>query len=183
MPPGLTASLEREEFIDLVGYLSKLGSSGDFRVTNEKFVRTWYASTDTDAVRSLLSGAVASEAIAPVEKGRMPLYSRVAGGLPLEEIPVLKDVDGREYGLLTFEVEVLGSGTLTLGFNSIKALRVWVGTEELSLTSTEASTMVDPGKHRVQVVLDLGSADQEFLRIQVLEDGKQSSQNRLVTEN
>ena len=41
MPAGLTASLEKEEFDNLVGFLSKLGQSGDFRVPNERFVRRW----------------------------------------------------------------------------------------------------------------------------------------------
>ncbi len=184
MPPGLTASLEQEEFIHLVGYLSKLGSSGDFRVTNEKFVRNWHAVTDSEAVQSLLSGTVAAgETAAPLEKGSMALYSMVGGSLPLEDIPVLKDAEGREVGLVQFEVEVLQEGTLTFEVNSGKAVRVRVGTEELSMADTKVSTRVSQGTHLVQVVVDLTDADQEFLRIQVHEEGDQPSQNRLVMGN
>src|SRR5690606_10447474 len=43
MPPGLTSGLTREEFINLVGYLTKLGETGKFRVPNTLFVRRWRA--------------------------------------------------------------------------------------------------------------------------------------------
>src|SRR5690606_27459105 len=39
MPPGLTAGLDKQEFADLVSFLSKLGTSGSFRVPTERFVR------------------------------------------------------------------------------------------------------------------------------------------------
>ena len=41
MPPGLTASLDKEEFNNLIGFLSKLGESGKFRVPTTRFVRRW----------------------------------------------------------------------------------------------------------------------------------------------
>jgi putative heme-binding domain-containing protein len=40
MPPGLTASLDQTEFVNLVGFLTKLGESGDFRVPNTQVCET-----------------------------------------------------------------------------------------------------------------------------------------------
>ncbi len=40
MPPGLTASLNEEEFIHLIAFLSKLGKEGDFKITSNDYVRS-----------------------------------------------------------------------------------------------------------------------------------------------
>ncbi|MFT5108505.1 MAG: putative heme-binding domain-containing protein, partial [Pseudoalteromonas tetraodonis] len=41
MPPALTASLRRDEFIDLVSFLSELGKEGEYKVPRERYVRRW----------------------------------------------------------------------------------------------------------------------------------------------
>jgi putative heme-binding domain-containing protein len=41
MPPGLTASLREDEFVDLVRFLSELGKDGDFKTPSNRFVRQW----------------------------------------------------------------------------------------------------------------------------------------------
>src|SRR5690606_28933882 len=65
MPPGLTASLDKQEFIDLVSYLSKLGKSGSFRVPTERFVRLWHAVSANDELRDKIKaegiGAVSQD--------------------------------------------------------------------------------------------------------------------------
>jgi putative heme-binding domain-containing protein len=41
MPPGLTASLRKDEFIDLIRFLSSLGKEGKFKVPSGRYVRRW----------------------------------------------------------------------------------------------------------------------------------------------
>ena len=41
MPPGLTASLDRSEFRDLIAYLSSLGRDGAYKAPSNAFVRRW----------------------------------------------------------------------------------------------------------------------------------------------
>lgn len=41
MPPGLTAGLREDEFIDLVRFLSELGKEGDFKVSSKPLIRDW----------------------------------------------------------------------------------------------------------------------------------------------
>lgn len=41
MPPGLTASLKRREFIDLTAFLAALGRTDGFKVPRNRYVRRW----------------------------------------------------------------------------------------------------------------------------------------------
>jgi len=51
------------------------------------------------------------------------------------------------------------------------------------MADTEAITRLGQGTHLLQVAVDFTDADQEFLRIQVRDDGEQPAQNRLVMGN
>ncbi len=61
MPPALTASLKRSEFLDLVAYLSSLGRDGAYKAPPNAFIRRW-------------------------EIGDKVTFSRVDGSLPPAEI-------------------------------------------------------------------------------------------------
>src|SRR5690606_36797272 len=50
MPPGLTASLDKKKFLDLVSFLSKLGETGDFSVPTVPYVRRRQAVPTRDEV-------------------------------------------------------------------------------------------------------------------------------------
>ncbi|SFH93669.1 PVC-type heme-binding CxxCH protein [Planctomicrobium piriforme] len=63
MPADLIAKLPRDEFVDLVAFLSSLGKEGPFKIPQNRFVRKW---TSTD-------GQV--------------WYSKVDGGIPINDIP------------------------------------------------------------------------------------------------
>ena len=61
MPPALTASLNRSEFVDLVAFLGSLGKDGKFKAPSNAYVRLWTL-------------------------GDKPTYSRVDGSLPASEV-------------------------------------------------------------------------------------------------
>src|SRR5438876_3774544 len=41
MPPGMTASLREDEFVDLVRFLSELGKEGNYKIKSNRFIRAW----------------------------------------------------------------------------------------------------------------------------------------------
>ena len=41
MPPGLTSMLRKDEFLDLVRFLSELGKEGKYKVPAGRFARRW----------------------------------------------------------------------------------------------------------------------------------------------
>lgn len=184
MPPGLTASLEKEEFINLVGYLSKLGSSGEFRVNNEKFVRNWVAVTEAGQLKGLsLHENEHGRDLPTINKGSLPLYSKVSGGLPVEDIPVLTTSNGSKIGVVQFEVQVLSEGDFSLGLNTSKGITIWVDDQVFRFTNTEASCQLPQGKYLVQLALDLDKMDQENLRVKVIESGDNDSRSQLLVGN
>ncbi|WP_439482353.1 PVC-type heme-binding CxxCH protein [Cyclobacterium plantarum] len=165
MPPGLTASLERQEFIDLVGYLSKLGTSGDFRVPTANYVRRWKAFSVLDVA---ISGKLA-------EGKSIPLYSTVSGSLPVTELPVLKSESGKEMALLQFELELLSEGKVALEFNETKGLSVWAADQMASIQANTALLQLPKGKHLLQVSIDLGAFNPSALRLKVTDQGSAQS--------
>ena len=50
MPPGLTPSLRRDEFCDLVKFMSELGREGAFKVPPQTYVRRWRILHPTDDI-------------------------------------------------------------------------------------------------------------------------------------
>lgn len=62
MPADLTARLARDEFVDLIAFLSALGKEGPFKVPQNRLVRRWIADDQM-------------------------LYSRVDGSLPVTDLP------------------------------------------------------------------------------------------------
>ena len=89
MPPGLTASLREDEFVDLVRFLSELGREGAYKTQPNRYVRTWKAmgkmeQKDVDHVRHVGSFALNDD------KHPFPwqmALSQVNGDLPLADLP------------------------------------------------------------------------------------------------
>src|SRR5690606_28399977 len=100
MPPNLTASLTEEEFVDLISYLSKLGTSGDFRVPPERYVRRWEAiSANDDVVELITENGI--QAVSINDRLRVtPRYSMVSGALPIDELPVVETGQGSRYSFV-----------------------------------------------------------------------------------
>ncbi|AKP53399.1 PVC-type heme-binding CxxCH protein [Cyclobacterium amurskyense] len=181
MPAGITASLEKQEFINLVSYLSKLGSNGDFRVTNEKLVRRWKAAPDFKAL-SKIDGVNTWENL-PGKKivpGTKALYSKVAGDLPLGDIPVITDNKGKKFSLVQFEVNILKAGEFSLKLTGVDQAKVWVSGKEISLNKGTGATNLSVGKQWVNIVFDRDKAASGSLMI-LIEDGKaNSAQSQII---
>lgn len=146
MPAGLLASLNREEFLHLVSFLSRLGETGEFRLPAEQYVRNWYsaplpasATPTADELEQLM-----------MEPGQ-PLYSRVNGALQMSDLPAS---DAGSAALLWFYIEVESAGTLHLQVNSNLGLLFGVEGKILPIENNSISFSLPPGNHPVAVVLD-----------------------------
>lgn len=180
MPPGLTAGLEKQEFINLVGFLSKLGESGQFRVPNKRFVRRW----ETVLNNKDLSKKISNEGLGHIVKGNtkmpsQPMYSKVSGELPVEELPVVEVNSNKRYSFVRFEVEVLSSGNVNLSFNPTAGITAWVGQEPLNL-SDQAVADLATGIHQITLAIDRGLHQKGPLRIQLQDAERSPAQTRLV---
>jgi len=155
MPPGLTASLRRDEFVDLVRFLSELGKEGDFKVPRESFVRRWrVASSEGGIVGNLLRRSGVNPAMLNSDRiAWVPAYSRVAGDLSLDALPVSRGFQS-EISLVRFEIEVAKPGEFKLRFNDTSGLQVWVDDATIDFSSSEASVTSAVGRHLITLVVD-----------------------------
>jgi putative heme-binding domain-containing protein len=178
MPAGLTAGLDKEEFNDLVGFLSRLGESGDYRVPAARLVRRWeVVPNQPELIRKVRTEGLAHLTKATAQVPFQPLYSKVAGNLPVEELPVLELTPTRRYSVVRFEVEVLTPGQVNLALSSTTGLSAWTGQQPLKLTDQGTTAELPKGVHTLTLVLDRGAFKDKDIRVQLL-DGS-SAQTRL----
>ncbi len=181
MPPGLTAGLDKQEFMNLIAFLSKLGESGDFRVPNTRFVRRWEAMpVGKDLTKRIREEGLNVVAKTNARQTFVPLYGKVSGTLPLSELPVIEAGQGKKYSVARFDVEVLSKGNVKLAMNSVAGLSLWVGSKPVKLDGNDLVTDLMPGIHKITVAIDRAVfKEQEFSA--VLQDADVSpAQTRLV---
>jgi putative heme-binding domain-containing protein len=178
MPAGLTASLEKEEFDNLVGFLSKLGQSGDFRVPNERFVRRWEAASPPADLAKKISSEGLTYFIKP-NVPFQPIYSKVAGELPLDELPSIEVLPGKRYSIVRFEVEVLTPGRLTLALNSTGGITAWVGQKAIPLNDEGLAAELPKGIHTITLGIDRKLFKESSVKVELREGKGSSAQTRL----
>ena len=144
MPEGLTDPLTKQEFADLVKYLSLLGKvDGPFAPSKARVVRRWQVIEPTPANLNLFRRTrVSAAAEADNPFAWSPTYSKVSGDLPLAELPKFSVwANTAEQTVLRFQLDVTTTGAAKLRFNAVAGLTVYVG-----------NTPVEP---KPETVLDL----------------------------
>lgn len=177
MPPNLTASLEKQEFIDLISFLSKLGKSGNFRVPAERFVRRWQAvSANANVMEKISKGGI--ETIAQDENlSGPPHYSTASGALPIDELPIIEAGGANRYSFVKFQIEVLTPGDVTFGFNDANGITAWVDAKAVSIQEGNLATSLAQGTHQITLAIDRNHRKEGSLLIRQSDGG---AQTRLV---
>ncbi|WP_409013636.1 PVC-type heme-binding CxxCH protein [Dyadobacter sp. CY312] len=179
MPPGLTASLSRDEFVNLVGFLTKLGESGDFRVPNTRFVRRWEA-IDADkatAKKMTMDGPIIVGKGATIT--RYPVYSKVSGDLPVNELPEMENGAGKLLSIVKFDVEVLTSGNVSFALNSASGITAYAGSKLLKINGNNITASFTQGIQPIVLVIDRKVVKDGGLKVE-LKEVAGSAQTRLV---
>ena len=154
MPPGLTASLRRDEFVDLIRFLSELGKEGDYKVPRQRYVRRWRTAEAGGAVGELLRRSGVNAAMLNHERiSWRPIYSEVAGALPLDGLGISKGFE-TQLSLVRFQVEVSVAGEFGLRFKDTTGLQVWSGGRAIELNDREATVSSELGRRDFTVVID-----------------------------
>lgn len=169
MPPGLTASLRRDEFIHLVRFLAELGKEGPFKVPPKRLVRRWRVLNFTEDINeSVRQGDQRFYAIEDDVKEWLPAYSTVRGVLPVNAIPSAQ----RWLYLVApvrFEVEVTTPGTVAFQFNSTEGMRAWVDGTEITLENDRLTTSLELGRHLITLVLDRNAFPKPTLEVELID--------------
>jgi len=180
MPPGLTAGLDKKEFVDLVGYLSKLGQSGDFRVPNSLFVRRWRAINGNKDWQAKVKQEGLNHLIkADAKNSLLPVYSKVSGALPLDELSTFEANNGK-FSALQFEIEVLTEGTVALSFDSTEGISAWADQKPLTITQNGAVATLPKGIHTFILAVDRTVRKDGQLSVHLQDAASSPAQVRLV---
>jgi len=167
MPLGLVDSLTRSELVDLVRFLSELGKAGPYAVGNARVVRRWQMLDATPEGISAASNGI-DAAVRNEKLPWIPAYSRVAGELPLESVPL---IDARAnkppLGLVRFMITASQAGPVKLKFNATKGLTMWLdGAAHLLLPETTVD--LSQGAHTLAISVD-PAARVDGLRIELVD--------------
>lgn len=181
MPPGLTSRLTRKEFVDLIGYLTKLGEQGAFRVPIERYVRHWEAiPASAENNKKVWEAGIDALITSGKKLSGSPVYSKVSGALPIDELPVIDGGANKKYSVVTFKIEVLSNGNAALSLNDAAGVTAWTGTDALPVTDNNVIVPVTPGIHQLTFVIDRTVRKEGNLHIQLKEAANDPAQTKLV---
>lgn len=160
MPPGLTAGLRRDEFVDLVRFLSELGKEGEYKVKGENVIRRWRVLGNVPAVEAIIK----KDGIVGLTKPNpdlvwTPAYSKVSGYLPADAAPV---------SVAQFEVEVTAAGSLGISLDDASGAHLYLKDQSIPLTANKGTTEVSTGKHTFTIAWD-SAKKRDSLRIELFE--------------
>ena len=153
MPPGLTASLRKDEFIDLMSFLSALGKEGEYKVPSGRQVRRWRVLPKD----SRTSGLIKTKGIQFTLNGKnnlpwKPVYSYVDGGLPLAEMGINNGFNNR-LSIAKFEIEVSVAGKIGIRLKNPKGLQLLTGGEMIAAKKNSSFTF-GQGRQEIYVIAD-----------------------------
>ena len=153
MPPGLTASLRKDEFVDLVSFLSSLGKDGPYKVPNGRYVRNWR----TLPADNKTSGLIRTKGIQYTLSGENELpwgsaYSLVNAGLPLSEIGINNGFNNR-LSIVKFGIEVSIAGKIGVRIPDIEGLQILTGGEMID-ANKESHFNFRKGRHDIFMIVD-----------------------------
>jgi putative heme-binding domain-containing protein len=165
MPDGTVDSLTRDELVDLVRFLSELGKVGEYAVGTLPVVRDWEALLPTlDAQRRIrrtsFDTVASTEEVSEFAWQRIP--ARVAGDLPIEELPRFQGVtyaqseSGADIAFVRTRIETNSSGRVQLDFSATEGLTLWVNAQPTPLIKRgEPLELTLPaGDHQITIAVD-----------------------------
>jgi putative heme-binding domain-containing protein len=177
MPPGLTAALREDEFIDLVSFLSHLGKDGDFKTPSQRFIRHWQALQPHETTRDA-HGHHGNKIFIDNVPGYQwtPLYATVSGAIPVVETPDVRGRNGRNAVTRSF-LEVPSANSIKVKISGkLKDLNLLWNTEEIDLPDEGDSIaltlpVTTPGRQKITLV-GLAGFGLDRITVELLDDGQ-----------
>jgi putative heme-binding domain-containing protein len=155
MPDGLTDTLTKQEFADLVRFLTELGKIGPYAPSKTRVVRRWQVIEPTNANLNAFRVTRVSAATEPDRAFTWsPTYSMVSGDLPLASLPKFSVWSNTaEQTVLRFQLDVTTAGVAKLKLNSVAGLSLYLGTTPVE-PKTETVLDLKTGVQTLTIILD-----------------------------
>ncbi len=174
MPPGLTASLREDEFVDLVRFLSELGREGSYKIKPNRYVRTWriMGNMDKDSIDHVRHVGLHALHEKDGKYPWLPLFAQVSGEVPLRDVQEIKMYPWFPK-ILQFSLKMESPGRVKLGLSSVKAVNLVVGDKMLQETTPEMTIDLPAGVTPISAVIGRDAGDQTAFRIEILDGSAQ----------
>jgi putative heme-binding domain-containing protein len=171
MPPGLTASLREDEFIDLVSFLSQLGKEGDFKIKPNKYVRTWRTMgvMEQAAIDHVRHDGLHTLSERDYKFPWGVSFSKVSGELDLTELASQTKMYPWFPKMAQFGIKLASDGPVKLGLSATKGVLVVVDGEQLKEVTPELALNLKAGSHLVTLVITRDADPLAAIRTELLE--------------
>jgi putative heme-binding domain-containing protein len=155
MPKGLVKFMTRQEFVDLVRFLSELGKPGTpYALRSKPTIQRWRLLVEPPPAfseDSLPDEAAFRESLPPKSSNAWkPLYAHVAGTLPVSEIA---SGEKRPRYLLA-EIDVRAGGAVGLKFDDVSGLDLWVNGDHIDTLSRTFLSEFAEGRQTIVLRID-----------------------------
>jgi hypothetical protein len=178
--------LTHAEFIDLVRFLSELGKVGVYSVDKAQVVRRWQVLEPTPAAHDFLIRTRISAAAQP-DRALIwsPAYSKVAGSLPLDDLPCFtfskpQGERADRFLIVRCHLGVSGSGAIKLLLNHSTGLTAWVDGAPTEIAEQKLLD-VTAGEHTLTLAINLGQIRQADLRCELQDIPGSAAHARVVS--
>jgi putative heme-binding domain-containing protein len=165
MPAGLTDSLTRGELGDLVRFLSELGKIGPFAVGKDRVFRRWQALTPSpEASKALQRTSLDAVVQDPAALSWSPVYSTVAGVLPVADLPLIaRGKAAAPVALARTQFEVTTPGGIRIAVDAGAGLTFWLDGRRIEVSGDRSSGLkaeLAKGQHALTVAVELSAVRQ-----------------------
>ena len=177
MPDGLTDALTRQEFVDLVRFLSELGK-GPYLAQPGKVVRTWQSVLPTKELFTAVTrdrlGAIATDGTLAWAS----VYSQVDGSLPAGELVKWNIGKGPFQAAARFQLDCTTAGKVAIKVPDTTGLQAWLDGAPVDLKA-ETVLNLTVGMHTVTFSVKLDERKQP-LRVELEEVKDSPARVRIV---
>ena len=183
MPPGLTQSLRKDEFADLIKFMSQLGKEGDYKVTPNRYVRTFRYLDDKDGDKGL-EDTLRHKPMEYITTDDprfpwLPIYAQTNGSVDLNELPSVRRYGMDTYRYLRFYLDAKTPGDVILNFNDPEGLVLFNSAAKVEPLTTSTRVTLQPGINQFTLAVAF-QRQVDSLRIEVLDAPNGSAQVQVV---
>lgn len=168
MPKGLANLMTHAEFVDLVRFLAELGKPGTpYAVRNVPSIQRWRvlkpvpdalakSTPDADALRSNVLEAAPSS--------WLPVYGKVDGSLPLDEVTTLAET---HVVYVQGELDASAAGPVEIRLDSAKGVHAWYDDQAIEFGGDTSTVTLSPGHHTLTFRVDPSERDTKVLKVEI----------------
>ena len=156
MPDGAVDSLTREELVNLVAFMSKLGKVGEFEISKVPLARSWQQLVLTDEAKNRINRtSLDITASHDAALTWIPFFTTVQGAVELVELPKFQlRTNAEPVSFLRTQLDVSkDGGHCSLLFDDASGVQLWIDGTPTPLSGNKCELQLPKGLHVINVAV------------------------------